>query len=155
MSNMFTKWKIFRASFPYICTSCGEFSRSEKDYCEECGEKGSLRMITREDYECHVEKSKSEVPKSKSERTSKRTSIDPARIRRNNTIKMMVIIFNAFIIIDLIGFIILMNILDISLNEIGENLWVFWGLVGFSLVMFIVIVIGVYVAYYKGELYPF
>ena len=112
-------------------------------------------MITREDYECHVEKSKSEVPKSKSERTSKRTSIDPARIRRNNTIKMMVIIFNAFIIIDLIGFIILMNILDISLNEIGENLWVFWGLVGFSLVMFIVIVIGVYVAYYKGELYPF
>ena len=59
---MIVKWKTFRAAFPYICTNCGEFSNSEKEYCEKCGNKDILRKTTREDYENHIEEVKAEAP---------------------------------------------------------------------------------------------
>jgi len=50
---MKVKWKTFRKSYPYICTNCGEFSNMEREYCEQCGKKDSLRDINKEDYETH------------------------------------------------------------------------------------------------------
>ncbi|MFW9938036.1 MAG: hypothetical protein ACFFD5_10335 [Candidatus Thorarchaeota archaeon] len=44
------KWKIFRATYPYICTNCGKISNMEREFCENCGTKDSLREITKEDY---------------------------------------------------------------------------------------------------------
>ena len=63
---MIVKWKTFRASFPYVCMNCGEFTSSEQEYCENCGTKASMRRTLREDYDHHVEKVKAEAFKTKS-----------------------------------------------------------------------------------------
>jgi len=44
------KWKIFRDSFPHICKECGTLASMDREYCESCGVKGSLRHVTKEDY---------------------------------------------------------------------------------------------------------
>ena len=44
------KWKTFRATYPYLCTNCGKLSNMEREFCENCGAKDSLREITKEDY---------------------------------------------------------------------------------------------------------
>ncbi|MFX1313250.1 MAG: hypothetical protein ACFFHD_11645 [Promethearchaeota archaeon] len=146
---MIVKWKTLRDSFPYLCIYCGEFSNSEKEYCEKCGKKNSLRKITREDYENHIEKIKAEAPKMKI--SPKENGIDLKRAKKIKTIKMIVICFCAFLIIDIIGFLIIMNMLGIPLNQISDNLWVFSILLIFTLVMFIIIIILVYFLYYTPE----
>jgi len=120
---MVVKWKIFRDSFPYVCSDCGEFSSSEGEYCEKCGEKGGLRQTEREDYERHVEQVKIKASTVKSENITKKDRIDLRRRRRNKMTKMILICFCAFIII---GFVLIMNRLGIPFAEFGENLWVFF-----------------------------
>jgi len=44
------KWKLFKKSFPLICTNCGTLSNMKREYCEKCGEQGSLREVTKEDH---------------------------------------------------------------------------------------------------------
>ena len=44
------KWKTFRITYPCICTKCGKLSTMERDYCENCGAKDSLRAINKDDY---------------------------------------------------------------------------------------------------------
>jgi rRNA maturation endonuclease Nob1 len=44
------KYKLFKRSFPLICTKCGELSNMKREYCESCGEKDSLRETTKEDH---------------------------------------------------------------------------------------------------------
>jgi rRNA maturation endonuclease Nob1 len=44
------KYKIFKQTFPLICTKCGKIANMPREYCESCGEKDSLRPTTREDH---------------------------------------------------------------------------------------------------------
>ena len=44
------KWKLFRLSFPCICNKCGALASMKTEYCEVCGDQGSLINITKEDY---------------------------------------------------------------------------------------------------------
>ena len=56
------KWKIFKKSFPTVCTKCGALSNMPREYCEICGIKDSFRDITKEDWEKHkMEEKVSEV----------------------------------------------------------------------------------------------
>jgi len=45
------KWKVFKKSFPNVCTKCGSLSNMTREYCETCGAKDSLRDTTKEDWE--------------------------------------------------------------------------------------------------------
>ncbi|MBA7540884.1 hypothetical protein ES705_33187 [subsurface metagenome] len=45
------KWKVFRKSFPAICTKCGSLSSMTREYCEVCGAKDTSRETTKEDWE--------------------------------------------------------------------------------------------------------
>ena len=146
---MTIKWKTFKDSFPYICTKCGEFSNNEKEYCEKCGEKDSLRRTAREDYVKHIEKIKAEAPKLDIKPKKKGTDLE--RAKKIKTIKIVVICFCAFLIIDIIGFLLIMYMLGIPLNQISDNLWVLFMLLGFTLVMFIIITIAVYFLYYMPQ----
>ena len=49
LTKKFTTQKQER--LPYICASCGEFSHTFAEYCENCGTKGSLRKAMESDYE--------------------------------------------------------------------------------------------------------
>ena len=49
LTKKFTTQKQER--LPYICASCGEFSHTFAEYCENCGTKGSLRKAMKSDYE--------------------------------------------------------------------------------------------------------
>ena len=31
--------KLFKKTYKFICSSCGEFSHTDREYCEICGEK--------------------------------------------------------------------------------------------------------------------
>ncbi|MCK4383735.1 MAG: hypothetical protein ACTSPU_08820 [Promethearchaeota archaeon] len=44
------KWKLFRKSFPLICTKCDTLSNMKREYCEKCGEQNSFREVTKEDH---------------------------------------------------------------------------------------------------------
>jgi len=48
--------KLFKKTYQYICSSCGEFLHTFLEYCEFCGEKGSVREATKEDYNSYWEK---------------------------------------------------------------------------------------------------
>ena len=50
--------RIYKETYKYICSACGNFAHTLRDYCEICGEKGSLREANAEDYE-NYQKSKS------------------------------------------------------------------------------------------------
>jgi uncharacterized OB-fold protein len=50
--------KLFKKTYKYICSSCGEFSHSPRDYCETCGKEGSIREATKGDYEKYWHKKK-------------------------------------------------------------------------------------------------
>jgi uncharacterized OB-fold protein len=45
------KWKLFKKTYPVICTKCGSVSNSIKEYCETCGAKDSFRETTKEDWD--------------------------------------------------------------------------------------------------------
>ena len=44
------KWKLFKKTFPDVCTKCDSLSNSIKEYCENCGSKDSLRGTTKADW---------------------------------------------------------------------------------------------------------
>ena len=50
------KWKLFRESFPYVCTKCGVLGSMEREYCESCGAEGGLRKVKKEDYSKYLTK---------------------------------------------------------------------------------------------------
>jgi uncharacterized OB-fold protein len=51
IEKMKLKWKVFKISFPVICTKCDSLSNMTREYCENCGAKDSFREITKEDWE--------------------------------------------------------------------------------------------------------
>ncbi|MFX1269411.1 MAG: hypothetical protein ACFFAK_15735 [Promethearchaeota archaeon] len=154
---MKVKWKTFRNSLPYICTNCGEFSNMQREYCEQCGKKDSLRKTTREDYEKQTEKV--EVESTKIEETyyktgghPRRGGEHPGRPKRMKKIYVVLICFGAILIIDVIGFFIILNRLNISIDQIGDHLPLFLMLFGFSLVALVILVIGILIAYHGGKI---
>ena len=42
--------KDFRKTYPYICSECGEFNHSLREYCENCGAQNSLISAKKADY---------------------------------------------------------------------------------------------------------
>ena len=65
---------------------------------------------------------------------------------------MIIIIFFAILIIDIVGFIIILNILSIPLDQIGDHMFLLLTLFGFSLFTFIIIVIVIYFTYYTRDI---
>ena len=53
---MAIKWKLFRISFPKVCSKCGGLANMEREYCESCGAQNSLREVTKEDYHKYLNK---------------------------------------------------------------------------------------------------
>ncbi|MFX1324963.1 MAG: hypothetical protein ACFE8N_08395 [Promethearchaeota archaeon] len=45
--------KLFRKTYPFICSSCGEFAHTKQEYCDMCGGHNSLREAAKEDYKNH------------------------------------------------------------------------------------------------------
>jgi len=45
------KWKLFKKTFPLICTKCGKLSNMQREYCENCGAKDPFRETTQKDHE--------------------------------------------------------------------------------------------------------
>lgn len=43
--------KLFKKTYKYICSNCGEFSHTFTDYCEMCGKEGGIREANKDDYE--------------------------------------------------------------------------------------------------------
>jgi uncharacterized OB-fold protein len=42
--------KLYKKTYPYICSNCGKFTHSQREYCESCGNKGSIVKASKEDY---------------------------------------------------------------------------------------------------------
>ena len=152
------KWKTFRDSFPYICTNCGAFSYIERKYCEQCGEKNSLRETTREDFEKQTEKVEAESPELeetyyKTMGHSRRGGEHPRRAKKIKNVNVILICFSLILIIDVIAFFIIINKLNISLDQIGDYLPIFFILFGFSLGILVILIIFILIAYHGGKIY--
>jgi len=50
--------KLFKKTYPYVCSSCGKFTHTESEYCESCGKKNVIVKATKEDFK----KAKSGAP---------------------------------------------------------------------------------------------
>lgn len=64
---------------------------------------------------------------------------------------MILIAFCAILVIDVIGFFMLLYVLNIPLEEIGDKLWLFFSLLGFSILVLIILLIGIYFAYFSAK----
>ena len=42
--------KLFRKTYKFICAECGEFSHSEREYCEKCGSQNTIRSASSKDF---------------------------------------------------------------------------------------------------------
>jgi len=129
----------------------------EREYCEQCGKKDTLRKTTREDYEKQTEKVKTESPKIeetyyKTGGHPRRGGEHPGRPKRMKKIYVILIFFGAILIIDVIGFFIILNRLNISIDQIGDHLPLFLMLFGFSLVVLVILIIGILIAYHGGKI---
>jgi hypothetical protein len=129
----------------------------KREFCEQCGEKDTLRKTTREDYEKQTEKV--EVQSTKMEETyyktgghPRRGGEHPGRPKRMKKIYVILICFVVIFIIDVIGFFIILNRLNISIDQIGDHLSLFLMLFGFSLVVLVILVIGILIAYHWGKI---
>lgn len=43
-------WKLFKASYPYICDKCGYLHWKLDNTCEGCGASNTIRKITKKDW---------------------------------------------------------------------------------------------------------
>jgi len=59
---MKVKYNLFKKTFPLICKKCGKLANMEREYCENCGEKDSLRETTKEDHEKFEKDAKTPIP---------------------------------------------------------------------------------------------
>jgi rRNA maturation endonuclease Nob1 len=42
--------KLYKKTYPYICSNCGKFTHSKREFCESCGKKGAILNATKQDY---------------------------------------------------------------------------------------------------------
>jgi hypothetical protein len=47
-------WSEFLKAQPFICDKCGKFTYTDREYCEGCGGRYSLRKATRTDYKQYI-----------------------------------------------------------------------------------------------------
>ena len=87
-------------------------------------------------------KTKKRLQKDKNSRWSK---------KKKKGLYMILIVSSVILIIDVIAFFIILNLLNIPLEEIGDNLWVLFILLGFSIVVLILIFIAIYFTYFTGK----
>ncbi|MFX1497840.1 MAG: hypothetical protein ACFFBH_09960 [Promethearchaeota archaeon] len=120
----------------------------EREYCEQCGAKDSIRSTTLDDYE-NNRASKLDENYYKINDKPVNGVIDTREPKKFKFGYVILIIISAILIIDLIGFFLIMNILNIPLNEIGNALPILYTLLGFSLIMLILLIICIYMAYYR------
>jgi len=154
---MKVKWKTFRNSLPYICANCGEFSNMEREYCEQCGKKDSLRKTTRKDFEKQTEKVEAESPKLEETYYKigghpREGGTHPRRTKKIKKIYVILICFSVILIIDVVGFFIIMNKLNITIDQIGDYLPLFLILLGFSLGVLVILIIAILIAYHGGKI---
>jgi len=120
----------------------------EREYCEQCGKKDSLRRTNLEDYENYIET----VMNQKSELDKPQKEVNRARDKKKFKFGYVIlIIISGILVIDLIAFFLIMNILNISLDEIGNALPILYTLLGFSLVMLVLLIVCIYIAYYGAK----
>lgn len=43
--------KLFRKTYPFICSVCGEFTHTRREFCEKCGTKDSIGKASKDKYE--------------------------------------------------------------------------------------------------------
>jgi uncharacterized OB-fold protein len=43
--------KLFKKTYEFICSECGEFAHTMNEYCERCGTRGTLHKAHKSDYE--------------------------------------------------------------------------------------------------------
>lgn len=141
---MKVKWKTFRASFPYICNDCGEFSFLQREYCEACGNKNTLRKTEIDDYEKKIVSSKlDDIPNRSKKHLHEKKKIILDK-KKKEGIYIIVIACFAILIINIVAFFIILNNFNIPIEEIGDNLWVLFNLLGFSIVVLLAVLITVY-----------
>ena len=42
--------KDFRKTYPYICSECGEFNHTIREFCESCGAQNTMVSAKKTDY---------------------------------------------------------------------------------------------------------
>jgi len=42
--------KLFRKTYRFVCSDCGEFSHTLNEYCEMCGSFGTLHNASRKEF---------------------------------------------------------------------------------------------------------
>ncbi len=42
--------KLFKQTYKFICEECGEFSHTDREYCEQCGSQNAIRSAKNKDY---------------------------------------------------------------------------------------------------------
>ncbi|MFW9930846.1 MAG: hypothetical protein ACFFD1_15765 [Candidatus Thorarchaeota archaeon] len=109
------------------------------EYCEHCGNKDAFMLTKKEDYEKHLEKAMNHnsnldekyyimiKERQKREKSARRS-------KKRKAAFFILIVISAILIIDIVGFFILMNRLNIPLNEIGDALPILFNLILFSTV---------------------
>jgi len=48
--------KLFKKTYKFICSNCGEFSHTNRDYCETCGKENTIRKAKKEDFDSYWKK---------------------------------------------------------------------------------------------------
>ena len=44
------KKKLYRNTFKFMCSNCGEFFHTVYEYCEKCGAQGTVHNTVKKDY---------------------------------------------------------------------------------------------------------
>ena len=153
-------WKTFKKSFPYICSNCGEYSYTKKEYCEHCGKKDTIIRMIKEVYEKYHEKTMNSGSKLNESsyyimmKERQKRDKSTRKSKRRKFVSLILIFISAILIIDLVGFFILMNIFNIPLEEIDKALPILFILVGFSVLVLVGVILATYLAYYEAKILP-
>ena len=117
-----------------------------------------FKKTKKEDYEKQTGKVEAESPKLdetyyKTGAHPREGGKHPRRVKKIKTIYVILICFSIILIIDIIGFFIIMNKLNISLDQIGDYLPIFLILFGFSLGILVILIIAILILYYGGKIH--
>jgi len=51
-------WKLYRATYPFICSICKAGLWEMRNICENCGEKLTIKEMTKKDYKAEMKRRK-------------------------------------------------------------------------------------------------
>lgn len=55
---MIISWKLFKMSYPFICSDCKAGLGEVREICEACGVKFTIRPMTKKDYKAEMKRRK-------------------------------------------------------------------------------------------------